>query len=438
MTQHVRPSSFTPSAVSIPPTAGLLAQRGAAALPHPGGTLAAHLQRTAGRLCSWGADPALVAAGACHAAYGTQGFAPALLRLSERELLRTEIGDEAEAIVYAYCALDRTGNSARAGELRDRFNGEYWVASGRMRHQLAELTAANELDVVEHADCSAPQLTAIGELIAAAGAYLSQPAWTAWQASPCARAAAPAERASTGDGEIAYRDLGTHGERVVLWHGGAAPELTWSRQHVLSSEVQLRIPWRRGFAPSVAALRQDWEADARDLLRVMPGRCHVVGHSYGAVGALVAAAHAPERFRSLTLIEPPLWSIAAHDEQVQQLAALGRAFAAGAPEARAAFLALAAMPLDHVETKRTERLARDFRDPGQAVPDLAALRESRLPIAVVSGEHCRGLETLCDALGCSLNARRWRLPKAGHAAQRHPEFNPRLRALVAAASSFRV
>ena len=55
-----------------------LAERGAAQVAHPGGNLLEHLARTAARLQSWGAAPELVAAGACHAAYGTAGFPSAL------------------------------------------------------------------------------------------------------------------------------------------------------------------------------------------------------------------------------------------------------------------------------------------------------------------------------------------------------------------------
>src|SRR4051794_20282115 len=101
----------------------LLVGRGAERMLHPGGTLLAHLQRTARRLETWGAEPDLITAGLCHAAYGTQGFRTPLLQRSERQLLRAHIGDEAEAIVYAYCASERT-DSPGGCALRDRFTGE--------------------------------------------------------------------------------------------------------------------------------------------------------------------------------------------------------------------------------------------------------------------------------------------------------------------------
>jgi pimeloyl-ACP methyl ester carboxylesterase len=198
----------------------------------------------------------------------------------------------------------------------------------------------------------------------------------------------------------------------------------------LSAAFQLRIPWRRGYAPSAITGRQDWERDARDLLRVMPERAHVVAHSYGGIGALIAAATAPERFQTLTLIEAPLWSVAADDPGVRKLAELGRAFANGAAEARAAFLELAWLPEQHPQTLRTERIARNFRDPGEAAPSLGTLRLAGVPVAVVSGSHNRAIERVCDALGAALAASRFILPGAGHAVARVPEFNTRLRDFV--------
>jgi pimeloyl-ACP methyl ester carboxylesterase len=435
------PAHFAPLEREYAAVIASLAARGADSLPHPGGTLLAHLRRTAHALESRGASRSLIAAGLCHAAYGTQGYPTPLFEVADRAVLRELIGDGPEAIVYAYGSLDRAHHLAQAsvnseqadsGEIRDRFSGEYWTPSEQLQRQLAELTVANELDVFAHAQLSGDQITATAGMIVVAGPRLSQAAWSAVLAEPRLRAAVRLDAAPSCDAELAYRDLGTSGQSVILWHGGGAPELTWSRQHALSTTLALRIPWRRGFAPSAAAARQDWEADARDLLRMMPDRAHIVAHSYGGVSALVAATIAPERFGSLTLIEPPLWSLAPEDAELQQLAGLGRAFANGAPEARAAFLALASLPASHPQTARTERLARDFRDPGEASPELSRLRAYGLPIAVASGGHNAAIERLSDLLSSGLGASRWVLVGAGHAVPRQAEFNDRLLAFVAA------
>jgi pimeloyl-ACP methyl ester carboxylesterase len=349
-------------------------------------------------------------------------------------VLRSHIGDAAEAIVYAYCASDRQP-PARAADLRDRFTAERWVCAVWLQQALAELTAANELDVLAHASLAADEVDAIGRYLALHGPLLSQAAWAAVRAAVCTCDCEGAAQPPSGDREIAYRDLGTHGARAVLWHGGASPEVTWSCQRTLVSALQLRIPWRRGYTPSALAACQDWEVDARDLLRVMPGRTHGIAHSIGALSALVAAAAAPDRFASLLLIEPPLLSIAAEDPDVRRVAELSRAFSSGVAGARDAFFALAALPREHAETARIERLARGLRDPLEAAPALDTLRDSRVPVVIVSGLHDRGVEKVCDALAENLGADRWRLAGKGHAVQRHPDFNSHLEAFIAAADN---
>ncbi|MFI9153639.1 DUF6817 domain-containing protein [Streptomyces sp. NPDC053367] len=128
-----------------------LRRLGAESLAHPGGTLLAHLDRVRERLAGWGARPDLQLAGLCHACYGTDGFPAALLAPGRRTDLAAVIGTEAEAIVYAYGRCDRAGAYAALIEpgapLRDRFTGRAFVPGPRLRRDLAELTAANELDL---------------------------------------------------------------------------------------------------------------------------------------------------------------------------------------------------------------------------------------------------------------------------------------------------
>jgi pimeloyl-ACP methyl ester carboxylesterase len=214
------------------------------------------------------------------------------------------------------------------------------------------------------------------------------------------------------------------GESVVLLHGGAGPETTWARQGPLASRWRLVIPWCRGFGPSPPAERQDWEVDTRDLLALLTTPAHVVAHSYGGVAAAMAAARAPSRVVSLTLIEPPLFFVAEDDPEVAALAKLARdALFAGDPVALEKFLKVAAMPAGHPDTARVQRFAQTLHDPGDARPDLAAIRDAAIPTAVVSGDHTPGLERLCDALAAALGAERVVLRGAGHAVARAPGFN---------------
>ena len=129
----------------------MLQSAGAGTIDHPGGTLLAHLQRVSALLDSWDARPALVSAGLCHAFYGTDGFAVALLDLGHRAELATAIGEEAEALVYFYASCDRKASyrtlAEHDAEFTDRFTGERTQPTSRQRQDFAELTAANELDI---------------------------------------------------------------------------------------------------------------------------------------------------------------------------------------------------------------------------------------------------------------------------------------------------
>jgi len=53
----------------------------------------------------------------------------------------------------------------------------------------------------------------------------------------------------------------------------------------------------------------DYEVDARDVVDLLAAGAHLVGHSYGAVVAMLAAATRPDLVRSLALIEPPPWTV---------------------------------------------------------------------------------------------------------------------------------
>jgi hypothetical protein len=129
-----------------------LDERGAATLAHPGGTLLAHLRRTAATLERWGEPAPLVLAGLAHAVYGTDGFPTPLASLDERPAVRALLGDEAEAIVHRYCASDRRvtwgGLDADPAPYLDRFTGEGGTIGGDDLRAYWTLTVANELDLV--------------------------------------------------------------------------------------------------------------------------------------------------------------------------------------------------------------------------------------------------------------------------------------------------
>lgn len=167
------------------PFVAFLRARGAADMPHPGGTLLQHLVRVSDRLAEWGAPPAVQVAGLCHATYGTDGFAPSLLDLSDRAVLAELIGERAEALVYLYASCDRsvTYPRLRGGEepvFRDRFaDADCRPAPGELRAFL-DITAANELDVFRHNEDLATRYgPAFYQLLESVRPLLSAAAWNA-------------------------------------------------------------------------------------------------------------------------------------------------------------------------------------------------------------------------------------------------------------------
>jgi len=172
------------------PICEFLLERGAGRLRHPGGTLYEHVSRVAKLLGDWGASEELRIAGLCHACYGTDGYPPALLSLAERPVLRGLIGARAESLVYLYASCDRAAVYPALRGLdpvpfRDRFSGATRTPPERDIRAFLELTAANELDVIQHSPAMAAEHgPTLLWLFAAARQRLSAAAWRAWSQQP--------------------------------------------------------------------------------------------------------------------------------------------------------------------------------------------------------------------------------------------------------------
>lgn len=132
----------------------LLLVRGADEIDHAGGSLYVHLHRVAKRLGSLGASDTLVLAGLAHAAYGTDGFPTQLFDWrTERPVLESVVGAEAERIVYLYGACDRETTWRDLAEHRtvtDRFTGTSEELGTEDLRDFVDLTIVNELDVLDH------------------------------------------------------------------------------------------------------------------------------------------------------------------------------------------------------------------------------------------------------------------------------------------------
>jgi pimeloyl-ACP methyl ester carboxylesterase len=234
--------------------------------------------------------------------------------------------------------------------------------------------------------------------------------------------------------------------RIVFVHGsvmGGRP--TWSGQRALGDRFRVDILERPGFPPNPPVERVDFEDHALIVADCLDGGAHLVGHSYGGVIALLAAAAVPERVRSLTVIEPPATEVARGNPAADAFAREGiEWWRTGPTDDPEAFLRGF---LEYVGSEYTppsplppqlEQGARTLiaeRGPWEATIPLDTLSRAPFPTLVVSGSHHAGFDAICDVLVTRLAAERLVLPGYGHTAQRHPDFNERLTEFVVRAET---
>jgi pimeloyl-ACP methyl ester carboxylesterase len=77
--------------------------------------------------------------------------------------------------------------------------------------------------------------------------------------------------------------------------------------------------------------RSDYAVDAEDVERLLGDGAHLVGHSYGAVAAMLAAAARPDPVRSLCLIQPGSLRAAESHPAIAEVLARNRAAVAQLP-----------------------------------------------------------------------------------------------------------
>lgn len=233
------------------------------------------------------------------------------------------------------------------------------------------------------------------------------------------------------------------GPPVVLVHGAVlGARLTWRKQLPLAERWTLLVVDRLGFGASPPVERVDFEADAPLVAAELGDGAHLVGHSYGGVVSLLAAARRPEAVRSLTVIEPPAFGLAAGHPVVDALVADIQALWAEPPEEPAELLerfldlvgsSLPPRPLSP-ELEQGARLLRVERGPWEAEIPLAELAAAPFPKLVFSGAHHAAFDAVCDVLEERLGAERAVIPGEGHGVQRTgAPFNERLEAFLDAA-----
>jgi len=206
-------------------------------------------------------------------------------------------------------------------------------------------------------------------------------------------------------------------------------EVTWAAQRPLADRFDLVVPNRRGFPPGPEVERVDFDVDAMWLEQFLQRGTHVVGHSYGGVVALLAAARRPELVRSLTVIEPPAFGLVRGQPAVEEFIERASALT-GDPETylRAFFrLVGTAEPPGRLNAALLQgaRMLMVERPAWEADVDVARL--AAIPLLTVSGGHSAAFDAVLNALG----GERIVLPGAGHSPQRLGEpFNEALASFV--------
>jgi pimeloyl-ACP methyl ester carboxylesterase len=240
-----------------------------------------------------------------------------------------------------------------------------------------------------------------------------------------------------------WGDAGADAPSVVLVHG----TMTWGTacfeaQHTLARYYRLLVMDRRGFGESPDIDQSDYEVDASDVAELLGDGAHLVGHSYGGVVAMLAAGLRPPIVRSLTLIEPSAFRLAARDPTVAAALERMRKGVQNLPEGMSAeeYLRLSTEPLGidvpapTLLTLRAARSAMRERPSWEAEVPVEPLARASWPKLVISGiwenvsSEYRAFageplmacaRITADRIGASL----LRVPGAGHEPHKEqPEF----------------
>jgi pimeloyl-ACP methyl ester carboxylesterase len=215
------------------------------------------------------------------------------------------------------------------------------------------------------------------------------------------------------------------GPPVLFVHGSVVgPRRTWRHQLELADNWSLILPNRPGFGATPPLPRGDFEAEAPLIAQLLGDGAHLVGHSYGAVIALYAAALRPHAVRSLTVSEPGCLAAAAGNPLVDQQIAHGemlygaastlapleflRAFRGGVGSTHSTPAELSGELLDGA------RLLMRERPPWEGDPPLQAISAAPFPKLVISGGHSPVFEVVCDAVASGVHAERATVSGRGH------------------------
>lgn len=217
--------------------------------------------------------------------------------------------------------------------------------------------------------------------------------------------------------------------RVVFVHGaGRAGASAWPVQQALDGVVDLVFVERIGFAAGERDRPTDFEEDRRLVVEALGGRAHLVGHSYGAIAALMAAETSPDRVRSVVLFEPACLSLARGKAAVEaHVAAMSGALADASlsdEEFFATFLRSVGRepPSNLLSGTALESIRRLRLQQGPWEASLDPATVCQIPTLVVTSGGSPLSEAVADALE-ALGAGRLVIPGTGHRPQDDPSAN---------------
>jgi pimeloyl-ACP methyl ester carboxylesterase len=193
----------------------------------------------------------------------------------------------------------------------------------------------------------------------------------------------------------------------------------------LADRFTLEVVDRAGYGRSQEiSPGEDLDTDAPLVARLLGDGAHLVGHSSGAVAAMLAAALAPRAVLLLTLCEPPAFQlvpdsaagqamarrIEAHLQRAGDDADWLRGFGAIIGRSVAVPDQLPPALAQGVCAVRAVR-----RRPWEVQLPVGELASTSFPKLVISGDHNPAFEAICDSLAADLHAERAHVAGAGHA-----------------------
>ncbi len=251
----------------------------------------------------------------------------------------------------------------------------------------------------------------------------------------------PRDHERTGGASDLHVEAWGEGAPVVLVHGSLATGADeWNAQRPLADEgFRLLVFDRHGYGDSRSAQGEDFLVDADDIAELMGDGAHLVGHSYGGLGVMLAAARRPDATRSLTVLEAPATELARSNPEWRAFVDDVRAlWDEDLPDQEWVIRFLEAVGSEPDQLP-TELLAaavtlvpvfRRGRPYFEAELPLAELASAGFPKLVVSGGHHAGFDAMCGDLARRIGASRTTVRGAGHEIQfAGPPINDALKAL---------